>query len=100
MGRMRSEGMADAVDEGLISRNTALGDHLRYNHYPPLPLALVTVAEEAIDFANDEDWEEEIVMPSGIQFRGSDTATVGHIVESLHLDSFLTLDTVLERLDA
>ena len=89
MGRMSAMGMSAEVGEGNVGLNTALHWHLTSNHYPPLPTELISVAEKAIDLANEDDWDAEIEMPEGIQFRNSDTATVQQIVASMHLEEFI-----------
>ncbi len=98
MGSMNAMGMAIEVDKGNVVLNTALHWHLTSNHYPPLPTALIEVAEKAIDHANDGDWDAEIEMPEGIQFRHQNTVTVSQAVETMHLDSFLSLDEYGEPL--
>ena len=89
MGAHGARAFAEQVEEGNVDLSGALEWHLKSNHYPPLPYALVATAEEAIDKANDGDWDAEITMPEGIQFRHEDTATVSLIVETMHLDEFL-----------
>jgi hypothetical protein len=78
MGHMRAAEM-----RAFLGRDRALDDHLRYNHYPPIHPDFKPVAVEAIDKANEGDWEHEITMPNGI------TKTVGEIVEGMHLEAFL-----------
>jgi hypothetical protein len=70
----------------------ALLDHLRYNHYPPLPGSLVKPCIDAIAKADQEEWDAEIAMPEGLLFRGQGSATAAQIVESCHLHEFLSLD--------
>ena len=81
MGRLQAEEMIS-----LLKREQALQWHLQYNHYPPVSLVFVPVAEIAIDKANAEEWEEIIKMPNGKEL------TVAEIVEGLHLESFLEQD--------
>ena len=81
MGRLQAEEMIS-----LLKREQALQWHLQYNHYPPISLTFVPVAEIAIDKANAEEWEEIIKMPNGKEL------TVAEIVEGLHLESFLEQD--------
>ncbi len=92
MGRMNALGMAAEVDGGNVVLNSALHWHLTSNHYPPMPVELVSVAEEAIEKADEGEWEHEIEIPDGINFRGRYIVTVSEAVEVMHLDSFLSLD--------
>jgi hypothetical protein len=83
MGWMRAAGMREAVDDGQISCEAALIDHLQVNHYPPINLVFLPVAEKAIREARRENWEKVIVLPNKKRL------TVAKIVEELHLDVFL-----------
>ena len=67
----------------VIKRDVALKWHLRSNHYPPVHSSFIPIAKEAIEHANDEDWDHTIDMPNGL------TRTVAQIIEGLHLQSFL-----------
>ena len=78
MGRLQADGMAS-----MLPRQQALEWHLRGNHYPPISLVFVPVAEEAIDRANEGDWDSIIEMPNG------KSLSVSKIIEGLHLESFL-----------
>lgn len=78
MGRLQAEEMASRLPQ-----EQALQWHLQCNHYPPIHQSFVKVAEEAIQMANDGDWEHTIVMPNG------KTLSVAEIIEGMHLDSFL-----------
>ena len=92
MGRMRAIGMAAAVQAGQIDMESAMHDHLRVNHYPPLPAVLANACMEAIAKADQEEWDSEIAMPEGLLFRGQGSATAAQIVESCHLHEFLSPD--------
>lgn len=96
MGRASAEGMNEQVAGGWLSLAAALEWHLQANHYPPLPVALVPVAQQAIEIAQEaidlEDphlWHQEIQMPDGMLYRDSEVVEVGEAVESLHLEAFL-----------
>lgn len=79
MGRMTALGL---VESG-VSLDTALAVHLKSNHYPPIDLAFVPVAKEAIALADEGDWDTEITYPNGL------VRTVSHTIEGLHLEPFL-----------
>lgn len=81
MGNLQAQEMASLV--GDITLETAVGLHLRSNHYPPVHEAFIPVAIEAIDLANQGDWYAELEYPNGIE------RTVAHTIEGLHLGAFL-----------
>jgi len=83
MGHLQAAEMA-----AYASLDVALHWHLRSNHYPPLPLALVETCKAAIDAFNDGDCDRLVEMPDGILFRGCDRAPASAIVSSCHLDAF------------
>ena len=89
MGSLQAEEFAGMVREGSVVLDAALHWHLRSNHFPPLPLALIEVAKAAIQKANNEEYEAEIDMPDGISFRDAGKATVYQLIESMHLESFI-----------
>lgn len=84
MGNMQAQEFAGAVESGEMSLGMALTWHLTSNHFPPIHRDFIPVAKEAIERANEGDWDHEILMPNGL------TRTVSQIVEGLHLDSFLS----------
>lgn len=83
MGTMNAMGMAEAVQEGSLDLDTALVWHLSANHFPPISEAFLPVAKQAIDLANDDDWDTVLTMPNGRD------SSVGEIVEGMHLSAFL-----------
>jgi hypothetical protein len=87
MGRMNAIAISD---EALgIDLETQLEWHLRSNHYPPVPVSMVPVCIEAIDLANEGDWDAVVTMPEGVSYRGSSVAPVYAIVEQHHLDNWI-----------
>lgn len=89
---MRAEEMASAVRQNMITRRLALEYHLTVNHYPPMPRALVPVAEAAIDACSVGAEDRELPLPAGILFRGRNIVRAGDMVESAHLESFVRTD--------
>lgn len=89
MGTMRAMEMAEAAASGEISLDQALGYHLQVNHFPPVPGEMVPVCKQAIELANQGDWDAEVFLPDGITYRDQLTAPVSAIVEAHHLDAFL-----------
>lgn len=70
--------------------------HLYYNHYPPLPLALTEVCQDAVACYNDlypdfedDDFERTFPLPEGITFRGKGSIMLGEVIETCHLQAFL-----------
>lgn len=92
MGRMRAMGMAQQVRAGNVALEVALYDHLRFNHYPPMPTNLANACMKAIERADQGEWHARIEMPEGVLFRGSRFATAHQMVESCHLHEFLSPD--------
>lgn len=83
MGYTGAQGFAELVEAGEVSLEASLEWHLVANHYPPLPVTLVPICVQAIEAANEEDWDREIVI------RHNTTAKVSDLVEALHLEAFL-----------
>lgn len=78
MGSLQAEEMVTMLKE-----EQALQWHLQYNHYPPISLDFVVVAQKVLEFAKQDNWEEVIEMPNG------KSLTVLKIIEGLHLETFL-----------
>lgn len=85
MGRM---GTQDMLEHAPV--NVALHWHLTSNHYPPHPTFMIPVAQAAIDKAKLGEWDAEIEMPAQVTYRGRTSAKVSEIVESMHLEDFIT----------
>jgi hypothetical protein len=90
MGTTGALGFKQAVDEGQISLAVAIGWHLGSNHFPPVPQVWVPVAIEAIDAANEDDWDRELHRPEG--YDQESLIIVSEVIEGLHLDSFLDIE--------
>lgn len=83
-------GLTTAMD---LSENldleTSVHIHLRNNHYPPVPSAMVPICIQAIELANEELWDEEIQMPMindfQVTYKGRETAPVWAIIDQHHL---------------
>jgi len=63
--------------------------HFSGNCYPPVPQFMVEPAIEAINACNEGDYDLEISLPDGVEFRGSSTVSASKIVDSLRLDAWL-----------
>ena len=85
MGRLQAEAMAEAS----IPFDTQIEWHLRANHYPPVSNTMVPVCIEAIDYANEGEWDKELSLPEGVGYRGLTVAPVWAIVEQHHLETWI-----------
>lgn len=68
---------------------TSIGMHLRMNHYPPVPLAMVQPCIDAIDAYWESDYNRLIDLPKDITWRGKTSAPASAIVDAHHLDAWL-----------
>jgi hypothetical protein len=96
MGSLQAAEMAE-----LMTIEDGLAWHLRFNHYPPVPLVMIQPCLEAIEAGLEGDWEREITLPFDgekdgkpfqITWRGLSTAPAYAIIDGHHLDSWVTLD--------
>jgi len=85
MGRNFAQELAFAPEMGM---ETAIRLHLTSNHYPPVPVSMVSVCIEAIDAYWEEDLNREVELPEGISWRGQNSAPAYAIIESHHLESW------------
>jgi hypothetical protein len=86
MGRILADDLASA---DTISLKQAISLHLQVNHYPPIPLTMIEPCVQAIEFANQEKWDEDIYLPKGIFYRGEIFAPVWAMVEQHHLQAWI-----------
>jgi hypothetical protein len=86
MGSITAMDLAENID---ITLEQAIGYHLQGNHYPPVPLSMVPVCIQALDFANEDLWDETVEMPDGISYKGLTAAPVWAIIEQHHLHAWL-----------
>lgn len=63
--------------------------HLQGNHYPPIPKEMVKPCIEAIELANDGDWDAEVELPEDTFYKGNSTAPVWAMVEQHHLSAWI-----------
>ena len=76
MGNNTAMDLAENID---LSLEDAIGYHLQGNHYPPVPLSMVPVCIQTLDFANDNLWDETVEMPEGISYNSGTSAPVSCI---------------------
>jgi hypothetical protein len=72
-----------------LDLESAIGIHLRSNHYPPVPLSMVQPCIDAIDAYYDEDYNRQIALPEGVSWKGNTNAPACAIVEAHHLEAWL-----------
>ena len=92
MGNNLSRELADGIDGVQISLKDAIAIQLRSNHYPPVPLSMVEPCISAIDACNADDSELLIALPDGVSWRGKESAPAWAIVESHHLEFWVSQD--------
>lgn len=93
MGAMNAMGMSEAVDDGMVELRQALSWHLSANHYPPVPLEIVDACVQAIHYAEEGEPDAMIRLPEGTLWRGQQSAPTWALVDGLHLESFIGLET-------
>jgi hypothetical protein len=95
MGATTAMDLATNLDLGL---EQAIGIHLKANHYPPIPSAMIPVCIEAIDAYWEDDTDRLIPLPKmedGFQIRwrdGSTEAPAWAVIEHAHLQPWLIDD--------
>jgi hypothetical protein len=100
MGAMQALDLATNLD---VTLEQQLSMHLRGNHYPPIPQAMIPVCIEAIDAYWEDDTNRLIKLPfdgvdrNGEPFQirwrdGSDHAPAWAVIEHAHLDAWLIDD--------
>lgn len=90
MGLNTAMGFSEASQDGLIDLPRAIEYHLSYNHYPPVPSIMLDACIQAIDLANEADYEALVRLPDGVTWRGEDSAPAWAIIDSHHLEVFVS----------
>ena len=75
-----------------IRRRFSILNHLRYNHYPPVPASMVGPCERAIDNANRGEWNKRVLLPRGVTYRGIRLAPTHAIIDQHHLEFYVEGD--------
>jgi hypothetical protein len=86
MGSITAIDLAESVE---LSLEDQIGIHLTSNHYPPVPKSMVPVCIDAIDKANDGDWEAMVKLPEGVSWKGQLEAPAYSIIEAHHLEFWI-----------
>lgn len=70
--------------------DTGLTWHLQHNHYPPIPLTMLPVCKEVIEWINNGgNADQRFALPEPTSWRGERSAPAWAIVEGHHLDAWL-----------
>lgn len=85
MGALQASEMMEVTPD----LTTLLTWHLRHNHYPPVPLAMVEVCEQAIDAILADESDNSIQLPAGTLYRGRTEAPAWAIADAHHLHTFI-----------
>lgn len=80
---MKADETSKLIASAGLDLRAKLDWHLRGNHYPPIDVAFIPVAMQAIQLADNGDWDTLLDYPNGLQ------RTVAFTVEHLHLQWFL-----------
>ena len=86
MGSITAIDLAESVE---LSLEDQIGIHLTSNHYPPVPKSMVPVCIDAIDKANEGDWEAMVKLPEGVSWKGQVEAPAYSIIEAHHLEFWI-----------
>ena len=87
---MGSNFATELSSETSLTPEQQIAIHFASNCYPPVPQFMVSVAVEAINACNDEQYDLEIELPQGVTFRNSTTVTAINAVDNLRLEAWLT----------
>lgn len=75
-----------------IELRQALSWHLAGNFYPPISADMIDPCIEAIQNANEGEWEKLVSLPEGVGYRGLTVAPTQAIIEQHRLESFLDFE--------
>lgn len=89
MGAGSAMDMKHEVDRGTVRMAVVLHWHLTSNHYPPIPAAFISVAQEAIDKINMDESDSLVVFPEGLAINGQQSLPAYEIARLMHLESFI-----------
>lgn len=85
MGTLQAQDMSEHAPD----LTTLLTWHLRHNHYPPVPLSMVPVCEQAMDAVLADEPDNLIELPENTLYRGRTEAPAWAIVDAHRLHSFI-----------
>jgi len=83
MGSLSAIAMTD--EELGLSLEQQISLHFKTNCYPPIPQQMVPTAIEALDNANNGEWQNMIKLPEGVTFRGYNEVATYQVIDSYYL---------------
>lgn len=89
MGSKLTRDLSEETIIGNLKLKEAVIIQLRNNHYPPVPMMMVSVAMEAIKNCETEDYETMIKLPEGILWKEKEEISTQNVMEAFHLWEFL-----------
>lgn len=89
MGSVQAQEYRELAEMGSITLEQAITWHLTSNHFPPIPTSMVPVCIEAIEWANEGNFDKLISLPEGVGYKGLTVAPVLAIIEQHHLDAWI-----------
>ena len=87
MGTLSAMAMTD--EELGMTLEQQIGWHLQSNHFPPVPASMIEPCIQAIDYANEGEWDKMVSLPEGVGYKGLTVAPVHAIVEQHHLSTWI-----------
>jgi hypothetical protein len=89
MGSLHATEFRELAEIGSITLEQAIEWHLTSNHFPPVPKSMVPVCIEAINLANEGEFDKLVGLPEGVGYRGLTAAPAHAIIEAHHLDGWV-----------
>jgi hypothetical protein len=92
MGNTLSIDLAGFVGSDTLALENAVRIQLQNNHFPPIPEFFIPVCLQAIELANQGNYDDWVALPEGVTDAqsGLSTTTVSKLIEWAHLDFFIT----------
>ena len=87
MGNLSALALQDEELNYTLEQQLSL--HFQTNCYPPIPQQMIPTAIEALDNANEGNWNKMIRLPEGVTFRGYPIIKTSDVVESYRLGMWI-----------
>lgn len=87
MGNLQAREMVEQLGSDNLRR--AISWHLTSNHFPAIDNSMVEPCIEAIENANNKEWDKMVRLPEGVEYQGSSAAPTNAIINQHHLLMFL-----------
>lgn len=89
MGSLQAAEYRELAEIGSVTLEQAIEWHLVSNHFPPIPKSMVPVCIEAIQWANEGNFDKLVALPEGVGYKGLTVAPVHAIIDQHHLDNWV-----------